>query len=410
MLLSTLESHIAASEKVFQSSGLRRSKGKTTRYNKPHSIICLTIELKRTPESPIGEETRTSFSLELYALRESSHSPGSTLVLMLHNVTSTSLSITGIFYDEVIPTAAELAGFKDGKPHLPPSCENMFATLWHITSKSKSSYITFEEWCRSWFRVVLPLRDLGCIRPSVFKPASQLASGRRVSLAIPVLTCIYKAFQGANAVKMLARKDAKSSICSGDINRAIVAPDGSTNVNYIDDGVQSQQIADFFFSVRSCCLALRHNSNSIIKPYSPHRFSRQFGFYQDVPDELKPPLEKITRKYLYSLFQTSVRVGTQSSFVIPARGLKMKSRATDSYTSWWKPIYSSSVSLSNLPSPPKPSEGRDVIGEALLVNHSRMESFPKIKIELYFKDIFDGQIHALKPCLKKKKKYVKLAA
>ncbi|KAL2921586.1 Late secretory pathway protein avl9 [Bienertia sinuspersici] len=39
---------------------------------------------------------------------------------------------------------------------------------------------------------VLPLRDLGCIRPSVFKPASELASGRRISLAIPVLTCIYK--------------------------------------------------------------------------------------------------------------------------------------------------------------------------------------------------------------------------
>ncbi|KAL2895487.1 hypothetical protein RDABS01_011396 [Bienertia sinuspersici] len=141
-------------------------------------------------------------------------------------------TLANIFYDESVPTAAELAGSKDGKQYLPPSCRYMFAAFWHITSKSKSSYVilpqvvkdssaleTSKPWNDSVHEVfvildipkqhrmdtylatfltcwlcafVLPLRDLGCIRPSVSKPASQLASGRRISLAIPVLTCIYK--------------------------------------------------------------------------------------------------------------------------------------------------------------------------------------------------------------------------
>ncbi|KAL2927733.1 Protein MAIN-LIKE 2 [Bienertia sinuspersici] len=148
---------------------------------------------------------------------------GETSISLWDIRTLAGLPITGIFYDEVVPTAADLTSSKDGKQYPPPSCRYLFAALWHITSNSKSSYVTFEEWFRFWFRgpkkysttrlpqplsswifqrsiVWTPILrlfllvdfDLGCIRPSVFKPASQLASGRRISLAIPMLTCIYK--------------------------------------------------------------------------------------------------------------------------------------------------------------------------------------------------------------------------
>ncbi|KAL2899267.1 Ribosomal RNA large subunit methyltransferase Cfr [Bienertia sinuspersici] len=141
---------------------------------------------------------------------------------------------------------------------------------------------------------VLPFKDLGCIHLSVFKPASQLTSGRRISLAIPVLTCIYKrlsklsssstpgkrvehfplhyvyawlaryfhshfmevhdfvgtlliAFHRTNTVITLARKEAKSSICSGQgINWVIIAPNDNTSVKCVDDTMQPQQVTDFF--------------------------------------------------------------------------------------------------------------------------------------------------------------------
>ncbi|KAL2926214.1 Protein BNI1 [Bienertia sinuspersici] len=116
-------------------------------------------------------------------------------------------SHNNILYDEVILTTLELTVSKDRKPNLPPTCKYMFVALWHITLQSKSLYVTFEYWCFFWFRgfkkylstfpkwicaFVLPLKDLGCVRASVFKPASQLTNGRRISLAIPVLSYIFK--------------------------------------------------------------------------------------------------------------------------------------------------------------------------------------------------------------------------
>ncbi|KAL2940230.1 Myosin-2 [Bienertia sinuspersici] len=167
------------------------------------------------------------------------------------------------------------------------------------------------------------------------------------------------AFYVTDAIKTLSHKEAKSSIYSGqDINWVIIAPNDTTSVKYVDDSMQSQQVIDFLLSVRSCFLTLRYDDNCIAEPYSPHRFSRQFGFYQDIPGKLKPPPEKVTWQYLYSLFQTSVQLGTYSSFVNPARGLKMNLRVTDSYTSWWKSIYSSSMNSLNLQSPSESSEGR----------------------------------------------------
>ncbi|KAL2925185.1 Pentafunctional AROM polypeptide [Bienertia sinuspersici] len=312
----------------------------------------------------------------------------------------------------------------------------MFAAFWHITSNSKSSYVTFEEWCRFWFRgpkkysttslpqvlkefsaletskplndsvheafviwifqrsivwtpilrlfilvricaFVLPLKDLGCIRPSEL--ASSFTPGKQVEhfpahyvyawlawyfrshhmgvhdfVGAPMI-----AFHGTDAIKTLSYKEAKSSIYSGqDINWVIIAPNDTTSVKYVGDSMQSQQVIDFLLSVRSCFLTLRYDNNCIAEPYSPHGFSRQFGFYQDIPGKLKPPPEKVTRQFLYSQFQTSVQLGTYSSFVIPARGLKMNLRATDNYTSWWKSIYSSSMNSLNLQNPSESSEGR----------------------------------------------------
>ncbi|KAL2924821.1 putative RNA-directed RNA polymerase [Bienertia sinuspersici] len=80
--------------------------------------------------------------------------------LMSHGETSISLwdlrilgglPIYGAFYDEVVPTALELKGSKDGKHFFPPSCKCMFAALQSIMSTSGRSHVTFQEWCRFWF-------------------------------------------------------------------------------------------------------------------------------------------------------------------------------------------------------------------------------------------------------------------
>ncbi|KAL2925578.1 Huntingtin-interacting protein 1-related protein [Bienertia sinuspersici] len=332
------------------------------------------------------------------------------------------LPIHGAFYDEVVPTALELEGSQDGEQFLPASCKYMFTALQSIMSTSRRSHVTFEEWCRFWFRApkrysatilpkavenfshfgipeswsnkhealtllnvpeehhqqtylaaflscwlyafVFPLKDLGCIRPSVFKPASQLASGQRISLAIPVLASIYRglneishsltpgrsysnfpahyvhawtaqyfrshcmsvhdfagaqmiAFHGASNVEKLTSAEAKVFICSGqDINWIGNCMRNPKDRLLIDDSTLRQDV-DFLLSIRSCFLTLRYDNDHVVEPYSPH----------------------------------STQVGTKSSFIIPACGMnnEIRSRTNAPFKLWWKTSYSSPEPS---PSPP----------------------------------------------------------
>ncbi|KAL0395045.1 UNVERIFIED_CONTAM: hypothetical protein Slati_4470700 [Sesamum latifolium] len=60
-----------------------------------------------------------------------------------------------------------------------------------------------EVYLACWFcTFLLPDKDVNSIRPSTFKMASMMASGRRVSLAIPVLASIY---EGLNIIATSSR-------------------------------------------------------------------------------------------------------------------------------------------------------------------------------------------------------------
>ncbi|KAL2924802.1 Protein MAINTENANCE OF MERISTEMS [Bienertia sinuspersici] len=184
------------------------------------------------------------------------------------------------------------------------SCKYMLTALQSIMSTSGRSHVTFEEWCRFWFRApkrysatILPKavenfshfgipESWSCIRPSVIKPASQLASGQRISLAIPVLASIYR--------------EAKVFICSGqDINWIGNCMRNPKDRLLIDDSTLRQDV-EFLLSIRSCFLTLRYDNDHVVEPYSPHRFSRQFGFCQNIPGALKPDSEEPSLQYLWS--------------------------------------------------------------------------------------------------------------
>ncbi|KAK4406217.1 hypothetical protein Sango_0628200 [Sesamum angolense] len=56
---------------------------------------------------------------------------------------------------------------------------------------------------------------------------------------------------------------------------------------FVDDGHAEELDHSYFVAIRSSYLTLRQGGRFIIEPYSPHRFGRQFGYYQDVPGTLK---------------------------------------------------------------------------------------------------------------------------
>ncbi|KAL0347626.1 UNVERIFIED_CONTAM: hypothetical protein Scaly_1778600 [Sesamum calycinum] len=74
--------------------------------------------------------------------------------------------------------------------------ETLFAKLYIEKSLKKEAYLAAYLAC--WFCVfALPNKDVNSVRPSTFKMASLMASGRRVNLAIPVLASTY---EGLNTV------------------------------------------------------------------------------------------------------------------------------------------------------------------------------------------------------------------
>ncbi|KAK4385719.1 hypothetical protein Sango_2695900 [Sesamum angolense] len=56
---------------------------------------------------------------------------------------------------------------------------------------------------------------------------------------------------------------------------------------FVDDGHTEELDHSYFVAIHSSYLTLRQGGRFIIEPYSPCRFGRQFGYYQDVPGTLR---------------------------------------------------------------------------------------------------------------------------
>ncbi|MCD9639444.1 hypothetical protein HAX54_023995 [Datura stramonium] len=94
--------------------------------------------------------------------------------------------------------------------------------------------------------------------------------------------------------------------------------------------------------LRSSFVTLRHDDDLIVEPYSPHRFSRQFGFCQDVPGVLIEHHYDGSLLALVHLWDSCVHLGSLSSLIIPMRPSDEGPLMTREYSDWW-PIHRGSV-------------------------------------------------------------------
>ncbi|KAL0349733.1 UNVERIFIED_CONTAM: hypothetical protein Sradi_4122500 [Sesamum radiatum] len=212
--------------------------------------------------------------------------------------------------------------------------EALFAKLCIERSLKEEVYLAAYLAC--WLCVfVLPGKDVNSIRPSTFKMASLMANGRRVNLAIPVLASIYEGlntvatspkpagmshsfhihfvyawlayyfkthysvwqelrgpkmtrFSGEGGAKYYEPREARKRIHKAEfVSLAcnMLVKDGS--FKFVDDGHAEGLDHSYFVAIRSSYFTLRQGGRFIIEPYNPHRFGRQFGYYQDVPGTLR---------------------------------------------------------------------------------------------------------------------------
>ncbi|KAK4390361.1 hypothetical protein Sango_2099400 [Sesamum angolense] len=191
---------------------------------------------------------------------------------------------------------------------------------------------------------VLPGKYVNSIHPSTFKMASLMMNGRRVNLAIPVLASIYKGlntvvispkptgtshpfpihfvyawlacyfkthysvwqelrgpkmtgFSGEGGAKYYESREARKRIHKAEFISwvcNILVKDGP--LKFVDDGHAEEVDHNYFIAIRLSYLTLHQGGRFIIKPYSPHRFGRQFGLHEKQLKEAKARLQDVQAK------------------------------------------------------------------------------------------------------------------
>lgn len=75
--------------------------------------------------------------------------------------------------------------------------------------------------------------------------------------------------------------------------------------------------ASFFLSLRSCLISSHGGDKLIIELYSPYRFGCQFGFYQDIPDDIGYTLE-VNLDIVLHHWRVCIHCGDKSQVFLPA--------------------------------------------------------------------------------------------
>lgn len=98
--------------------------------------------------------------------------------------------------------------------------------------------------------------------------------------SIPLMT----AYSGEGGVKYFDGELARKCIHQGDsVVWTSTMPSKSDPCHFVDNDKDEEIEISYFMSLHFNLLPFRYGGSFILEPYSPHRFSRQFGFYQGLP-------------------------------------------------------------------------------------------------------------------------------
>ncbi|KAL0404036.1 UNVERIFIED_CONTAM: hypothetical protein Sradi_2044400 [Sesamum radiatum] len=198
---------------------------------------------------------------------------------------------------------------------------------------------------------VLPGKDVNSIRPSTFKMASMMASGRRVSLVIPVLTSIY---EGLNTIATSSRP-ASSYLKThypvwqglrGSKMTRFSGEGGAKPFKFVDNGDAKELEYNYFVAICSSYLTLCQGDKFIIEPYSPHRFGGQFGYFQDVPGILKYDTRAASLEEGLCYWRLCVLSKCSSKAWLPGLPTNSKKFCSETYKAWWAKVHAVAVEAS----------------------------------------------------------------
>ncbi|KAK9715734.1 hypothetical protein RND81_06G186000 [Saponaria officinalis] len=105
----------------------------------------------------------------------------------------------------------------------------------------------------------------------------------------------------------------------------------------VDDDKLDVTRFSYMASLRSTFLTLRMSNHFHIEPYNPHRFSRQFGFCQEVPDLLFSDLKKRSASLpeVLIFWRLLLFSGSKSRVLLPSCSITWYENVTSDFAGWW---------------------------------------------------------------------------
>ncbi|CAN6572630.1 unnamed protein product [Malus baccata var. baccata] len=122
---------------------------------------------------------------------------------------------------------------------------------------------------------------------------------------------------------------------------------GSVRRGIVDNSHLHSSDLSYLISLRSGFVSLRQENRCIVQPYSPHRFSRQFGFVQNLPGKLKEKNQSTSLQAVYMHWESCTRACTNAVITLPAKDEFKSNPVTRIYARWWSNVYYKNLGMAS---------------------------------------------------------------
>ncbi|KAJ8432645.1 LOW QUALITY PROTEIN: hypothetical protein Cgig2_011811 [Carnegiea gigantea] len=237
------------------------------------------------------------------------------------------LPLSGFLYDEVVPSSKEL------KSSMGRSYTHLFKA-YHILRQRFDHKPTIEEWIAFWFRgpvkYYAPMKSDRRSRVAKYFRTYDFDDRVSTNLRMPK-------FSGFGRAKTFDLDEVRELISSERGFCWNSAIRHRLKATLVDNGQLSRADFAYFASIRSSYVCCRCDDSFVMEHYCPHRFSRQFGFHQDIPAYIDFSI-LLSSKIMLRLYQACIRYGTNSRMFFPGQCPSLERKFTHCFQEWWSKI------------------------------------------------------------------------
>uniref|UniRef100_A0A2N9G3K9 Aminotransferase-like plant mobile domain-containing protein n=1 Tax=Fagus sylvatica TaxID=28930 RepID=A0A2N9G3K9_FAGSY len=191
-------------------------------------------------------------------------------------------------------------------------------------------------WLAEYFATHFDLPEASPLDPCMVRFSGEGAAKYFEEAEARKLFCSITKFSGEGAAKYFEEAEARKLFCSITKFKFHRLALFKGHQEILEDNDQlSDSYVDYFISQRPSYLSSRRGDLSVLEPYSPHRFGRQFGFTQDIPGEIKEDLRAAPLERVMHLWHRCLRINTKSQFLVPSRSPSDAAPCTKDYMDWW---------------------------------------------------------------------------